>query len=281
MKKILNSLNQIAAEAHKAGHVSLAKQISAILKTAAPMDDDTYRTYLKNFDLINSEQRFAFLHKNPEFLKRLRADPAWANSNLLATLHSNWDSPEDMYKKYILLDAEKKLVFKNANPELADKLKDKAWVDGQILAQSGDILGAMNKKEEVARNKKEEVARGHEKARVMLQAIADLYKGTGKYPPFVVPAAPISGEAILAILRLANMGSKLTGWADLYKRLADLKDKTSDYLIDLEPNPFSREGVVPGPAGLIPIKDVVPPPTRETLPAGPGKGPPVAPRAKA
>jgi len=217
MKKILNSLNQLAAEAHKAGHVSLAKQISAILKTAA-------------------------------------------------------ESHEDMYKRYIPLDAEQKIIFQRANPAFATKLLDKDWVDGQILAQSGDTLRAMNKKEEVAR--------GHEKARVMLQAIADLYKGTGKYPPFVVPAAPISGEAILAILRLANMGSKLTGWADLYKRLADLKDKTRDYLIDLEPNPFSREGVMPGSAGLVPMKDVVPPPTGETLPAGPGKGPPVAPKAK-
>ena len=237
MKKILNSLNQIAAEAHKAGHVSLAKQISAILKTAAPMDDDTYRTYLKNFDLMDSEQRFVFLHKNPEFLKRLRADPAWANSNLLATLHSNWDSPEDMYKKYILLDAEKKLVFKDANPELADKLKDKAWVDGQILAQSGDNLRAMNKKEEVAR--------GHEKAKTILLSIVNLYNGTGKPPPFLIPSGPLSGQAILDILKMAGMGSKLTGWADLYKRLETIKSKTDSYLIGTEDNPFQASTSAP------------------------------------
>ena len=262
MKKILNSLNQLAAEAHKAGHVSLANQISAILKTAAGGTAAPASTGDYNLDVLDKLPDAMFRAKYDEYLKLnpreqsffLKQDPLFADR-----LKKGPPGPAAPASSYPY------------DPEVAKGISNRGQPEGPAEAISGLL------KEKA---KKEEVARGHEKARVMLQAIADLYKGTGKYPPFVVPAAPISGEAILAILRLANMGSKLTGWADLYKRLADLKDKTSDYLIDLEPNPFSREGVMPGSAGLVPMKDVVPPPTGETLPAGPGKGPPVAPKAK-
>jgi hypothetical protein len=124
-------------------------------------------------------------------------------------------------------------------------------VDGQVLAQSGDILKAMNKKEEVAR--------GHEKAKTILLSIVNLYNGTGKPPPFLIPSGPLSGQAILDILKMAGMGSKLTGWADLYGRLEAIKTKTNDYLMGRGDNPFQAstsapsKSVAPGTGeGLLP-----------------------------
>jgi hypothetical protein len=108
------------------------------------------------------------------------------------------------------------------------------------------------------KNKKEEIARGHEKAKTILLSIMKMYNEARKPPPFLIPSGTLSGQAILDILKMAGMGSKLTGWADLYERLETIKTKANEYLMDLGDNPFqasssaSSKSVAPVTEGLYP-----------------------------
>lgn len=116
------------------------------------------------------------------------------------------------------------------------------------LAESAQASDALLKE----KNKKEEIARGHEKAKTILLSIMKMYIEARKPPPFLIPSGTLSGQAILDILKMAGMGSKLTGWADLYERLEALKTKTRDYLIGIvDDDPFQ-------PGAPVPSKSVAP-----------------------
>lgn len=133
--------------------------------------------------------------------------------------------------------------------------------------------------------KKADILKMHEKARVLLQEIAEMFKAEGQTAPFTVPATNISGTQILDILKLANMGSPLTGWHDLMKRLKNIKGQVASHFSTGTASPFpaaskpvptevKRAGDDPGEFASIPT------PTAGSGTASPAtgeKGPPVPP----
>jgi hypothetical protein len=147
--------------------------------------------------------------------------------------------------------------------------------------------------EESRSDKKQETIKMHERARVILKDIADMFKDAGQESPINVPPANITAAQILEALKLANMGAPLTGWSDLMKRLEGIKGQVALHLSTGAPSPFAgtvKPAPVPAPASdeivrregntepaSIPTLRAVTGPV--TLSSG-GKGPPKAPPFK-
>lgn len=91
----------------------------------------------------------------------------------------------------------------------------------------------------VPRDKKAEIEKMHERARLVMQKIVQMFKDMKQQPPMEVPPSKITGKQILDFLRLAGQGAPLTGWHDLMKRLDSIKTQVSEHFSIDEPNPFS------------------------------------------
>lgn len=140
-------------------------------------------------------------------------------------------------------------------------------------------------------DKKIETEKMHERARLVMQKIVQMFKDMGQPPPMEVPPSKITGKQILDFLRLAGQGAPLTGWHDLMKRLDSIKTQVSEHFSIDEPNPFSSAT----PAAATHSGDVKRPPYQPgsalsiptpTASSGQGtvntgsKGPPTAPKLK-
>jgi hypothetical protein len=137
------------------------------------------------------------------------------------------------YQQFLGLDAGEKIKFQQNDPEFAARLKAGPPTQDDIIA---DRLQEAKKSQE---DKKQEILKMHERARVILKDIADMFKDAGQESPINVPSADIAGTQILEALKLANMGAPLTGWSDLMKRLNNLKGQVASHLSVGTPSPFA------------------------------------------
>lgn len=236
MKKILNDLSKLASEAAATGHTALAKRIDSILKAAEEFPEPPSATGDQNLEMVNFLPEATYAAK---------------------------------YNEYLKLDTGEKILFQKQNPEFAARLKKGL---PNVPPASEYPYKPEVAKSIFNRNQKEEIARGHEKAKTILLSIMKMYNEARKPPPFLIPSGTLSGQAILDILKMAGMGSKLTGWADLYERLEALKTKTRDYLSGIDDDPFQAGASAPS-------KSVAPPTPFKGRPAY-ESGPPLSPSTK-
>ena len=87
-------------------------------------------------------------------------------------------------------------------------------------------------------DKKVEIEKMHERARLVMQEIAQMFKDAGEPPPMVIPPGKIRGAQILDFLKLAGQGTPLTGWHDMMKRLNNIKALTAAHFAVETPSPF-------------------------------------------
>lgn len=88
-------------------------------------------------------------------------------------------------------------------------------------------------------DKKIEIEKMHERARLVMQEIVQMFKAAGEQPPMAVPPGKVTGKQILDFLKLAGQGAPLTGWHDLMKRLDNIKAQTSAHFAVGTPSPFA------------------------------------------